>query len=100
MKINVYEMPPEIKEDVNKAVAILKKAGCSEIYIFGSIARGEYNRNSDIDFVVKGLPKKLFFKISGRLMNAIKHRFDLVEIDDDNKFSKFLLENEVFIRVA
>ena len=101
MKISLNKLPLDYINDVNKAVNILKSAGCSEIYIFGSLVSGLYKKTSDIDLAVKGLPKKIFFKISGKLMMELEHRFDLVELDDeDNNFSKFILENEVFIRVA
>lgn len=101
MTIIKRTLPDEFKEDIINAVKILNDAGCNEIYIFGSLARGDYNEFSDIDFAIRGLPKQFFFKIGGKLMMTLKHKFDLVELDDkDNNFSKFIEGNEVFIRVA
>lgn len=101
MKIVNEKIPADFKDDINRAVVILKEAGRNEIYVFGSIARGETKQSSDIDIAVKGLPKRLFFKISGKMLFELKHKFDLIELDDDkNNFSKFILENEVFVRVA
>ena len=38
-----------IKEIKNKIKPIIKKHGIKDVYLFGSYARGEANRNSDID---------------------------------------------------
>ncbi|MBP7585069.1 MAG: nucleotidyltransferase domain-containing protein [Spirochaetes bacterium] len=37
----------------------------TEVYLFGSLARGEFDENSDIDLAVKGLPlfQRTFQKI-------------------------------------
>ena len=50
-----------------KATNILKNAGCTEIYLFGSQATGKANDNSDVDLGVKGLPPKLFFRMHSDL---------------------------------
>lgn len=101
MKLIKKEIPNEFKDDIMKAVKILTDAGCREVYIFGSLVRGDYGECSDIDIATRGLPKSLFYKIGGKLMMNLRHKFDLVELDDDeNNFSRFIEVNEVFIRVA
>ena len=101
MKIVEQKLPEAFEKDIEKAVDILKKAGCEEIYIFGSLAKGNFNEESDIDFAVKGLPKGLFYKVGAELNSAMEHFFDLIKIDDPlDRFSNFIQENEVFIRVA
>jgi len=35
------------------ATPIAKKHGVNRVYIFGSVARGDYNENSDYDFYIE-----------------------------------------------
>ncbi len=101
MKIINKEIPKNFEKDVFKAIEILKEAGCSEIYVFGSIANNTYNENSDIDFAVKGLPNEIFFKVMGKLMKYLEHEFDLIDLDEkDNRFCQFIINNGEFIYVA
>ena len=57
-KIN--NLPYSYQEDIKKAIQILKDNGATEIFIFGSIAKGNINENSDIDIAIKGLNAKDF----------------------------------------
>jgi len=100
MKIAAGEIPDEYRKDIEKAIAILKRYGCTEIYIFGSLAKGNFSENSDIDFAVKGLKKGNFYKVGALLNMEMEHNFDLIKLDHDDSFSKFILEKEVFLRVA
>ena len=63
-------------------VRILKKNGALRAGIFGSYARGDPKKNSDIDILVK-LPKDLslldFVGIKLELEDALKRKVDLVE---------------------
>jgi len=62
-----------------KATNILKNAGCTEIYLFGSQATG-----------VKGLPPKLFFRMHSDLEEALKMPVDLVDFDYQKDFFDLL----------
>lgn len=66
---------------IKKAVIILKKAGCSEIYLFGSQATGRANENSDIDLGIRGLRSHSFFGLHYDLEQALKMKVDLVDFD-------------------
>jgi predicted nucleotidyltransferase len=100
MKIASGEIPVEYQKDIEKAISIFKKHGCREIYIFGSLAKGSFSENSDIDFAVKGLKKGDYYKVGALLNMEIEHNFDMIKLDNDNSFSRFIAENEVFLRVA
>ena len=41
-------------QDIKLAIKILKTEGCTEIYLFGSLAEGDFREDSDIDLAVKG----------------------------------------------
>lgn len=74
-------IPEKYQSDINKAIAILKQEGCTDIYIFGSLVNGNFNEESDIDFAVTGLPDKKYFKVMGKLMLALENPFDLIDLE-------------------
>ena len=75
---------------LSKATDILKNAGCTEIYLFGSQATGKANPNSDVDLGVKGLPPKLFFRMLSDLEEVLKMPVDLVDFDYQTDFFNLL----------
>ncbi len=98
LKLNI---PKEYRKDIILAIDILKNYGCTEIYLFGSITTGLIHKNTDIDFAVKGLDKKFFFKAGGELMMNLDHSFDLIELDNENSnFSKHIQSKGNLVRVA
>jgi len=89
------------KDDIKKAIKILKKADVKEIYLFGSIAKNEESENSDIDIAVVGLKPENYFKVYGKLMMALVHDFDLIKLDDKkSRFAKYIKENEELVKIA
>jgi predicted nucleotidyltransferase len=93
-------LPEELKRDIDLAAAILRKEGCREVYLFGSLARGEYSDDSDIDIATVGLPKHRFFKAYGQLLSAVRRTVDLVALDYDQDFGRKLEESGALTRVA
>jgi len=89
----------DFQSDIDKAVEILKSAGCMECYIFGSIPEGRADENSDIDIAISGLPPSKFFYVYGQLALQIRRAIDLVDLDDGSRFSKKLHQREAMIRV-
>ena len=61
----------EIKEIKRKTVPLLKKYGVVKAGIFGSYARGEQRKRSDIDMLVQ--------------LKKGKGYFDLIELEDELK---------------
>ena len=89
-----------IQEDIRRAVRILKEGGCSEIFLFGSAAAGEFGERSDIDLAVRGCPKGSFFHLLGRLLWELDHSVDLVNLDSQDAFADYLQKEGVFVRVG
>ena len=79
--------------DLDRAVAILKDGGCSEVFLFGSLAEGRAHENSDIDLAVRGCPTGAFFRLLGELMFELRHAVDLVDLDAPDPFAQFLLQH-------
>ena len=88
-----------MNNEIETIVEIIKDIGGKEAYLFGSAARGDNTDVSDIDIGVKGVPKDVFFKLSGRIMMALNRQVDLVDLDEETRFTKRLFENEVCARV-
>ncbi len=78
------------RHDVEKAIGILKDAGCDEVYIFGSVVDGTVTPQSDIDLAVKGIPPKFFFKVFAKLVMQLDHPVDLIDLDEDNRFTNMI----------
>jgi len=93
-------MTKSIKSDLDRAIEILKEEGCEEIYLYGSIAEDRFDEGSDIDLAVKGIPSGEFFRVLGRLMLELDHPVDLVDLDKDEDFSRFLKEEGELIRAS
>jgi predicted nucleotidyltransferase len=85
--------------DIDRAVQILKEAGCTEVYLFGSVASGEIHAKSDIDLAVRGCPPGRFFHTLGRLMMALDHPIDLVDLDEPSIFVRYLLDSGELVRI-
>ena len=94
-------LPYSYQEDIKKATQILKENGAKEVFIFGSIANGRFNENSDIDIAVKGLKEKDFYKVASILMFELENEFDLIDLDDkQNRFSQMLLRVGGLLKVG
>jgi predicted nucleotidyltransferase len=71
---------------------ILIKGGCTDIFLFGSLAQGQSNPTSDIDLAIRGCPKGQFFYLYGQLLRQLHHKVDLVNLDSLDPFGHYLEE--------
>ena len=75
MKMNEKIQLSEIyQKDIRHAVKILKEAGCTEIFLFGSLTTGKIRDHSDIDLAIRGCPEGKFFNLLGRLLLELDHQ--------------------------
>jgi predicted nucleotidyltransferase len=88
------------KQDIDRAVRILKEEGCTEIYLFGSVATGETHAESDIDLAVRGCPPGRFFQTLGRLLMELDRSVDLVDLDSADPFAEFLQQKRRLLRIV
>jgi len=97
---NLKEIPIEYQKDIKKALKILKQNGATEIYIFGSIEKGNFNKNSDIDIAIRGVKQENFYKVASILMFEIEKEIDLIDLDDENdKFARMLIDKNILVRI-
>ena len=93
MEEKIKKLPNSYQDDIKKAIEILKENGAKEVFIFGSIANGKFNINSDIDIAVRVIEADKFYKVASILMFELENEFDLIDLDDkENRFSQMLLK--------
>ncbi len=97
-------VPPTVSEDMQEdlqcAIRILKAGGCSEIYLFGSAASGEARADSDLDIAISGCPPGRFFRLLGQLCWELNRTVDLVNLDTQDLFADYLLQEGALIRIG
>jgi len=70
------------------------------VYVFGSAAKGKLRENSDVDIAVPGLPAEAFFPAMAAAHDALGRPLDLVDLDEDNPFTRYLQEEGELRRVG
>jgi predicted nucleotidyltransferase len=85
---------------IKRAASELKAAGASEIYVFGSAAKGTGTTASDIDIAVSGLPPSVFYRVGARISDLIGGSVDLIDLDIDTPFTRYLRAENELVRVG
>ena len=85
-------MNKEMMDLIKKAAENLKAAGAREVYLFGSAVRGTMEERSDIDLAVSGLPPEKFFQVLAQVEDIFQRPIDLVDLDEENPFTRYLRE--------
>jgi predicted nucleotidyltransferase len=93
-------MVDSLDSRVRLAAAALKAAGAREVYLFGSAAHGGLHEHSDVDLAVSGLPPDVFFKAMGAARRTLGRPVDLVDLDEDNPFTRYLKHEGELERVG
>ncbi len=100
MITDIERLPTEFREDVVQAVGILRNAGCREVYVFGSVAEGAPQPDSDVDLAIRGCPRGQFFKLQGRLLVQLRHAVDLIDLDREPGLAAFLAREGTLVHVG
>ena len=93
-------MEAELGPLIEKAAAALKASGAREVYVFGSASKGELRPGSDVDIAVSGLPAEVFFRAMGKASRALGRPVDLIDLDEDNPFTRYLKSKGELLRVG
>ena len=93
-------MDTELAPLIEKAAAALKAARAREVYVFGSASKGKLHPESDVDMAVSGLSPEVFFRAMGKASRALGRPVDLVDLDVENPFTRYLKEEGELQRVA
>ncbi|PKM88236.1 MAG: nucleotidyltransferase domain-containing protein [Firmicutes bacterium HGW-Firmicutes-12] len=100
MKEVIDKISKRYQEDIIKGVKILKEAGCKEVFLFGSLSKGEERAGSDIDLAIRGCPTGMYFHILGKLMFELEHPVDLINLDGQDDFAKRIEKRGELIYVS
>ena len=92
-------LPKTYRQDIRQAVQILKAGGCTSVFLFGSLATGQSRNNSDLDLAVRGCPTGKFFNLLGQLLLQLDHPVDLVSLDSQDAFARYLEQEGELLRV-
>ena len=90
----------QIDERIVEAARALREAGAQEVYLFGSARKGRMGEGSDVDIAVSGLPPEAFFRAMGAARRALRRPVDLVDLDEDSPFTRYLKEEHELERVG
>ncbi len=93
-------MKTEFSEQIRHAAEALVEAGALEVFVFGSAATGSLRDDSDIDLAVAGLPPEVFFQAMGKAGEILERPLDLIDLDEDNPFTRYLKEEGELVRVS
>jgi len=93
-------MDADLRKGIERAAAAMKGLGAREVYVFGSAASGTLREGSDVDLAVVGLPPEVFFRAMGQARDALGHELDLIDLDEDTPFTRYLREEGELQRVA
>lgn len=74
--------------------------GASEVYLFGSRAKGEAASDADIDLAVRGIPAPSFYGAVGEALCAATVRVDVIDLDGEGPFIDYLKRRGSLVRVV
>ena len=100
-QLNTKKKPSEITKLIPRIIEILKKNNIKKAGIFGSYARGDFKKNSDIDILIMPPKNMSLLDISGlkiELEDALGKKVDLVSYNYiHSQLKDKILESEVKI---
>lgn len=94
------QLPETYQKDLGRAVEILKQAGCTQVFLFGSLAAGQAREGTDVDLAIRGCPKGKFFHLLGQLLLELEHPVDLVNLDSQDAFARYLEDEGGLLQIG
>lgn len=98
--VSVPQSNVDIASVLANAARILREEGASEVYVFGSFARGSVGPDSDLDLAVAGLPEGRILIAMNRLLAELGRLSDLVQAEREPEFMTYLRSTGAIRRVA
>jgi len=70
------------------------------VCVFGSAARGKLRESSDVDLAVSGLSPEVYFRALARASSLLRRPVDLIDLDEDSPFTRYLKSEGELRRVG
>jgi predicted nucleotidyltransferase len=87
----IMKWPPEnLEELLKRSGEILRAAGATAVYVFGSAATGRMHEASDVDLAVSGLSPKDYLPAKVKVGNLFGRSVDLIDLDLVSPFTSYL----------
>jgi len=91
----------ELQSLIDKAVAILRMFGATEVYLFGSALNGDFDPvSSDLDLAIRGVAPKDLYRAIGEILCALGREVDIIDLDANTAFGNYLSGNGELSRVV
>ncbi|MEL6160656.1 MAG: nucleotidyltransferase domain-containing protein [Cyanobacteria bacterium J06627_32] len=93
--------PIDVLQDLTMAGTVLARHGANQVILYGSMARGTYRPDSDIDLCVEGLPSKNFFRALAECLMASHRSLSVVDFENSHGYfrERILAEGKVLVSV-
>lgn len=78
--INETTFPRDVVSDLREFEKILRQHGAEKIILYGSLARGDYRVDSDIDLCYEGIPAYDYFRVLAECLLLAHRRFNLTDL--------------------
>jgi predicted nucleotidyltransferase len=90
----------KISRRAKAAAKVFISFGAQEVYLFGSRATGTAKRGSDFDFAIRGVPARDFYRAAGEVFTLLRMPVDVVDLDEDSPFIRYLQAHGAMVRIA
>jgi predicted nucleotidyltransferase len=84
---------------IGAAAKLLRQMGATQVFIFGSAAKGTARPDSDVDMAVRGLPSRIYFSAVSKVSDLVGRPVDLVDLDDPTPLVRYLLGSGDLVRI-
>lgn len=101
LAIDYTSFPDDVLLDLTMAGSILSRYGANQVILYGSMARGTYRTDSDIDLCVEGLPKENFFRALAECLMASHRSLSIVDFENSHGYfrERILTEGKILMSV-
>ena len=86
--------PGDIIQDIEKIESILLRYGAAKIILYGSLARGDYKADSDIDICYEGISDESYFCAVAECLMKIQRRVSILDFKSIKGYLKERILNE------
>ncbi|MDD4889579.1 MAG: nucleotidyltransferase domain-containing protein [Phycisphaerae bacterium] len=92
-------MQQALEDKIARAAEVLRKYGATGVFLFGSATRDDVDEPRDIDMAVEGLPARMFFDAYAEAGNCLDRELDLVRLEENTPFTRYLKRKDRLRRV-